>query len=156
MYWYIPMDSGARFTTSVSFLRGHCRDGYTEPRILMDSIRSPGTLQGQFLEFTWSLHGVHVDLSLGTDTYSLYTPYILLIYSSWTPDGLHQDGYFPRTPDSLLSIPKQESRRTPQKLHKYSANLNLIYNVIKKQISLQRFEPYLLSKLCLTTQPQVL
>ena len=132
------------------------RDGYTEPRILMDSIRSPGKLQGQFLEFTWSLHGVHVDLSLGTDTYSLYTPYILLIYSSWTPDGLHQDAYFSRTPDSLLSIPKQESRRNPQKLHKYSANLNLIYNVIKKQISLQRFEPYLLSKLHLTTQPQVL
>ena len=121
----------------------------------MDSIRSPGKLQGQFLEFTWSLHGVHVDLSLGTDTYSLYTPYILLIYSSWTPDGLHLDAYFSRTPDSLLSIPEQESRRTPQKIHKYSVNLNLIYNVIKKQISLQRFEPYLLSKLCLTTQPQV-
>ena len=80
----------------------------------------------------WTPSRVHVDPSLGTDTYSLYTPYILLIYSSWTPDGLYQDVYFSRTPNSLLLILKQESRRTPPKLHKYSANLNLIYNVIKK------------------------
>ena len=120
------------------------------------SLWTPSGVQVNSRDSSWSLPGVFME-SIWTSHWALTpTPYILLIYSSWTPDGLHQDAYFSRTPDSLLSIPKQESRRTPQKLHKYSANLNLIYNVIKKQISLQRFEPYLLSKLHLTTQPQVL
>jgi len=118
--------------------------------------RSPGKLQRQFLEFTWSLHGVYVDPSLGTDTYS----YILLIYSSYTPAGLLMDSIRMHTfPGLLIHSCQYLSRspeRAPQKFINYSANLNLIYNIIKKQISLQRFEPYLLSKLCLTTQPQVL
>src|SRR5882762_8596397 len=120
------------------------------------SLWTPSGVQVNSRDSSWSLPGVFME-SMWTSHWALTpTPYILLIYSSWTPDRLHQDAYFSRTPDSLLSIPKQESRRTPQILHKYSANLNLIYNVIKKQISLQRFEPYLLSKLHLTTQPQVL
>ena len=50
MYWYIPTDSGARFTTSVSFLRGHYRwenvwimEGERRSLRLSKNVRSEGT-----------------------------------------------------------------------------------------------------------------
>ena len=49
MYWYIPTDSGARFTTSVSFLRGHCQwenvwimEGERRSLRLSKNVRSEG------------------------------------------------------------------------------------------------------------------
>src|SRR5882762_8661072 len=87
----------------------------------MDSIRSPGRLLKLHQESTWSpsgVHlesirsppGVHLDLSQGSNHCALpRNPARLQVYSSWTPDGVHQDGDYTRTPDPVLPKPEQDS-----------------------------------------------
>src|ERR1700692_1184299 len=94
------------------------RGSYTEPRILMDSIRSPGRLLKLHQESTWSPPGVHLDLSQGSNHCALpRNPARLQVYSSWTPDGVHQDGDYTRTPDPVLPKPEQDSTYSPDGLH---------------------------------------
>ena len=84
---------------SVTFISGGCD---TEPRILMDSIRSPGKLLELYQESTWTPSGLHQDFSQGSNHYTLpKNPAVLQVYSCWTPDGVHQDGDFSRTPDPI-------------------------------------------------------
>src|SRR6266481_1097244 len=53
----------ARYCTSPRKCCTSClfQGSYTEPQILMDSIRSPGKLLIQYLEFIWSPSGVHLE-----------------------------------------------------------------------------------------------
>src|ERR1700734_3430273 len=78
---------------------------YTEPRILMDSIWSPGKLLELCQESTWSPSGVHQESPWSPSASSHCAlpknPAGLQVYSCWTPDGVHQDGDFSRTPDPI-------------------------------------------------------
>src|SRR5882762_569776 len=64
----------------------------TEPRILMDSIRSPGKLLILYLESTWSPPGVHLESTWTPLKWSncvlLKNPAGLHIYSRYTPLGV--------------------------------------------------------------------
>ena len=81
------------------------RGSYTEPRILMESIRSPGKLLELDQESTWSPSGVHQESPWSPSASSHCAlpknPAGLQVYSCWTPDGVHQDGDFSRTPDPI-------------------------------------------------------
>src|ERR1700683_3520704 len=76
-----------RFSHHNAFITSRGRD--TEPRILMDSIRSPNKLHGLFLESTWSPSGVYLE-SIRTSLKVAATVHYqrILLDSRYTPDRL--------------------------------------------------------------------
>src|SRR5882762_8649438 len=76
-------------------VKGFCcvqRGSYTEPQILMDSIRSPGKLLILYLE---SPSGVHLESTWTSLKWSncvlLKNPARLQVYSTWSPDRVHKE-----------------------------------------------------------------
>src|SRR5882762_85635 len=92
------------------------RGSYTEPRILMDSIRSPGRLLKLHQESTWSASGVHLE--------SIWTS--LKVATTVHYQGILLDSIRMETVPGLLIQSCQNPSRTPHIVQMDSTHANLI------------------------------
>jgi len=86
------------------------------------SLWTPSGVQVNSRDSSWSLPGVFME-SMWTSHWALTpTPYILLIYSLYTPAGLLMDSIRMHTFPGLLIHSCQYPSRSPEGLHKYFTN----------------------------------